>query len=127
MMTDEQVIKGLECCTGGSTSEGCHGCPYFKKGLWCIKHLIRDVLANFKRQKSENERLSVENERFKHKISILQKLLDKAEERIANARADAVMEFSERVLALFPCDKKHTEISRATIEQIVREMTEGEQ
>lgn len=86
-MTDEQIIKGLECCNAEKID--CRKCPYrFKDNIdecrMCFGFLSLDALALHQRQKDQ--------------IAIYKKLLDKAEERIATARADAVREFADTVI-----------------------------
>ena len=97
-LTEEQIVKALECCMAGGL---CHEYPCYS-GACVVGGGY--ALALIQRQKEEIERLT---------------------DRLAAARADAVREFGDRVLALFPCDKKYTAISRATIKQIAQ-MTEGE-
>ena len=97
-MTEEQIVKGLECCVFKSK---CEECPYEAR-CW---DLSKDAAAIIKRQKAEIERLT---------------------EQLNTARADAVREFADKVLDLFPDDKSWTIISRTTIKRFVQEMTEGE-
>ena len=63
-MTDEQIIKALECC---ATDDGddCFQCPYgnivYKSGNGgCVNRCRKDVLDLINRQKAEIERLNVE-------------------------------------------------------------------
>ena len=51
--TDEEVIKGLECCSTYS----CDGCPYRKYATDCVILLPQNALDLVKRQKAEIERL----------------------------------------------------------------------
>lgn len=55
-LTDEQIIKALECCSQKNT---CHECPYNNAffAQLCLYLLIRDTFALIKRLKSENEEL----------------------------------------------------------------------
>ena len=50
-MTDEQIIKALDCCSNRSTK--CIVCPYFEK-TYCVD---RDALDLINRQNAEIERL----------------------------------------------------------------------
>ena len=53
-MTDEQIIKALECCLGYS----CSGCPCEKgASILCLDDLHRYALDLINRQKAEIERL----------------------------------------------------------------------
>lgn len=51
-MTDEQIIKALECCCG-TAHDSCRGCPYDDIG--CEDKLEKDVLDLIKRLKSQNK------------------------------------------------------------------------
>lgn len=51
--TDEEVIKGLECCSTYS----CDGCPYRKYATDCVILLPQNALDLVKRQKAEIEQL----------------------------------------------------------------------
>lgn len=52
-MTDNEIIKALECC---EKQPHCTGCPYFEK-IGCKKHLYQDALDLINRQEAEIERL----------------------------------------------------------------------
>lgn len=109
-MTDEQIIKALECCKAESDYT-CKDCPCLYTD--CVIE-IGEALALIQRQK--------------HQISIYKKLLDKAEERIAADRADAVMEFVERIKEeSFHHIDFGDLVYCSDVERIAREMTEGEQ
>lgn len=75
-MTDEQIIKSLECC---ATDDGddCFQCPYgnivYKPGNGgCVNRCRKEALVLINRQKAEIERL-------KDKIFVLENDLEKAE------------------------------------------------
>lgn len=60
MLTDEEIVKALEACMNG---KGCEVCPYFEKGIDCIRRSEKDTLDLIHRQKAEIERLT-EREKF---------------------------------------------------------------
>ena len=55
-MTDNEIIKALQCCANGDTDE-CQNCPYVEKYPYCDGPMERDVLDLINRQQAENERL----------------------------------------------------------------------
>ena len=71
-MTDEQIIKALECCIGNIQ---CGKCSIFGT-INCMNNLMQDALDLINRQKAEIERL-------------LQKL--------QQAKSEAIKEFAERL------------------------------
>ena len=59
-MTDNEIIKALECCTDESY-ENCNECPYSTDTLSCERlKLLEDSLELINRQKAEIERLKKE-------------------------------------------------------------------
>jgi FtsZ-binding cell division protein ZapB len=85
-MTDEQIIKALECCVIGY--ECPKDCPYMGKGL-CVDKIRKDALDLINRQKAEIERL----EETKNRLSYnLQAVLDERADH-----SEAVKEFAERL------------------------------
>ena len=56
-MTDNEIIKALECCNVCSFPEYCGECPYVecttKKG--CVDEMLTDALDLINRQQSEIE------------------------------------------------------------------------
>jgi chromosome segregation ATPase len=55
-MTDNEIIKALECCAG-NTEEKCRECPFHKLKISCIDGLERNALDLINRQKAEIEEL----------------------------------------------------------------------
>lgn len=121
-MTDNENIKAFECCEANEgDSPNCEECPYFglrEKPSDCYKKARKGVLDLINRQKAEIERLNnlkrfekfiderihtdkVRNAAWEFKAKEdrdeafekeLEKLFD-----IANARAEAIKEFAERL------------------------------
>lgn len=66
-MTDNEIIKALECCTDYSyESLLCRECPYFEYGFnrRCRDELSEDSLALISRQKAEIEALKLINSTY---------------------------------------------------------------
>jgi hypothetical protein len=61
--TDDDVIKGLECCSNTKDLMMCQSCPYEIRG--CNIHLLRDALDLINRQKAEIEKLKDSRDRWK--------------------------------------------------------------
>lgn len=130
-MTDEQIIKALECCMAGSL---CHKCPCYGGACVVGGGYALDLIQ---RLKAENERLTAERDEARRDCAVAERNHALAvEERVANvkgfteqlatARADAVRVFAERA-------KAHTRhlpsafyFGNIVDELVEREMTEGE-
>ena len=64
-LTDNEIIKALECCATNVAFGNCAYCPYkeyWAKGLTCVCKATKDSLDLINRQKAEIERLSEEND-----------------------------------------------------------------
>ena len=62
-MTDNEIIKALECCSKPVIEEYCSECPYHLGGQENCHKLLGDILDLINRQKAEIERL---NEHYKN-------------------------------------------------------------
>ena len=116
-MTDEQIIKALECC---ATDDGndCFQCPYgnivYKSGNGgCVNRCRKDALALINRQKAEIERLKGE---------VVTNNIMKATRIKKEAKSEAIKEFAER---LKERNKPWLHVHLEDIDNLVKEMTEG--
>lgn len=129
-MSDEQIIKGLECCI----SPDCKNCPYDGDDLLrpCNHNLMKDVLSLIKRQKAEIERLSSmvdAAEDYLHPLPFKNNF----DKEIERARAEAIKEFAKkwkakRVITYCTCGKRIdiTENFNDCVDILVKEMTEDD-
>lgn len=88
-MTDNEIIKALECCSNDDDDSGCRNCPLGDKYPYCDDVLDGRTIDLINRQKAEIEALIAGQE-------TLQKY-------IVTAKADAIKEFAD-------CVKKHQEM-----------------
>lgn len=111
-MTDNEIIKALECC-GVDTS--CEGCPYHDVSL-CQDNLCKDALSLINRQKAEIERLQgllVEWKKAGYKYA----------DSIENIKAEAIKEFAERLKREAVTHKNFGELVYVEdIDNLVKEM-----
>lgn len=90
-MTDNDIIKALELCfTPKGTTFTCGECPYHKSGKLCKVERDKNALDLINRQKAEIERLNKEVDRLSQCVLY-------HDGQIADARAEAITEFAERV------------------------------
>ena len=101
-MTDNEIIKALECCTDESY-ENCNECPYSTDTLSCERlKLLEDSLDLINSLKAEIERLnSVNDEKFNQWNILAEKTkqhyADLYNEAKDILKAEAVKEFAERL------------------------------
>lgn len=106
-MTDNEIVKALECCVNGERGNKCRGCEV---ATGCKSLLLRESLDLIKSQKAEIE--SMEN---CERILICQ---------LAEERDKAIKEFAER---LKETKFKHGSdyfVYAENIDNLVKEMTE---
>lgn len=109
-MTDEQIIKALECCKS-ETPGSCRNCPLYKMYTAnCITVLAQDTIALINRQKAEIESLTNENKVLRdeadngfEKWLILDKRTQERygqlyQEAKTIVRAEAVKEFADEII-----------------------------
>lgn len=128
-MTDEQIIKALECCKNPIPM--CDDCPVGERDM-CFDFLKGYALDLIKRYKAENDTLKAMIEAAEDHYNPLpfKGIFD---EKIAEARAEAIKEFAERLKAVKyqSSDWSHGEhpyvVEEADINEILlEEMTEDE-
>lgn len=120
----EDVMKALECC---NTKGNCNQCPYEIVGEYtpCYSALTQDALALLREKDAEIERLKAYIQRCKSGEEYWVKCLL---ERPQEARADAITEFAERLIAkkCHYTETEHTfDFDGVTVEdiyQIAKEM-----
>ena len=98
-MTDEQIIKALECCYIGMGNM-CSKCS-LSKMEYCEYELHKCSLDLINRQKAEIERLKQELEESELSTDITETILEEKNKDISDLifkeRSNAIMEFAEGV------------------------------
>ena len=87
-MTDNEIIKALECCT---EDEDCSHCPSIKEMPYCSNDIMVGALNFIKRQQAEIERLQNTINDILDRQPIL---VERAEKY---AKSDAIKEFADRL------------------------------
>ena len=89
-MTDNEIIKALECCTDESY-ENCNECPYSTDTLSCERlKLLEDSLDLINSLKAEIERL-------KKEVSVARDAYISIQDRYEHTKTEAYKEFAERL------------------------------
>ena len=122
-MTDNEIIKALECCSNRKMD--CDNCPYSQAELAdnesCAERMEEDAITIIKELTEENERLQDEADRYKRYY--FNHEYDKFE---AEVRADTVRKMQEKLTKEF--DRLHKnnfmtpEVRQWIIDQIAKEM-----
>lgn len=130
-MTDEQIMKALECCT--SESFVCSGCPYYTleaQGVEyteydCSWYLRRDAFELIKRQQEDIELLKIDNGLMTTKsfeMAMNKAVADKV-------RAEAIKEFEDKLKANIGDEDFYVQdklLLMSMIESLAKEMGCGE-
>lgn len=106
-MTDNEIIKALECCIFDDVKE-CDNCPYYDKEteIYCVNDLLKDALNLINRQKAEIE--SLKNDR------------DFWESAAKTEVSEVIIEFAERILK----DSRKYFVSTPFVEHVTAIATE---
>lgn len=130
MMTDEQIIKALECCTIDGEKD-CFNCAE-TNWVSCKTTLMKQALDLIDRQKAEIEQLRHRDEELLLKNHTFDKYYN---EHITKAKSEAIKEFAERLtvkldneaLTEFEMyDGYDIQDTKRAIVNLVKEMTESE-
>lgn len=144
-MTDNEIIKALECCSKPVIEECCLECPYHLGGQENCHKLLGDIIDLINRKQAEikewqrtavlnaNEiiKLQAKNERLKYQVNRLKNYDERRDIAlhsmlIANAKSEAIKEFAERLknsiyintnLLVYQCEDVES-----VIDDIVKEM-----
>ena len=101
-MTDNEIIKALECCV---TYEFCTGCPLVDNCPSCYS-LLKSALDLINRQKAELDRCHKELDEFKFLASRVNSIKNTSQDTFSGilismaegvARYEAIEEFAERL------------------------------
>ena len=118
-MTDNEIIKALECCTMNSCSE----CPIEKFKVLgagsCISEILTAALNLINRQKAEIERL----EKGLMQCKLEKEMLYHVGMEIKTV---SIKEFAERLKKERLIDRGYEILSEGTIDNLVKEMTEND-
>lgn len=118
-MTDNKIIKALECCGKPVNEECCSECPYHLGGEENCHNLLEDVIDLINRKQAENEELRIENQS-------LRAAANSYKMHYNEAKSEAIKEFAERLkssiyintnLLVYQC-----EAVESMIDDIVKEM-----
>ena len=115
-MTDNEIIKALECCT---QQAGCSGCPFvisdeikYRGGYSCSEALRKNALDLINHQKTEVERL-------KHRKTELQI----RNQELQHEKSEAIKEFAGKLKNCFAISGDYLDIINI-IDNLVKEMME---
>lgn len=129
-MTDNEIIKALECCLHYDTG-GCKNCPLDCGSAMCIVNLMRGALDLIKRQQAEIEELKNRLNKlpkFSFNGEQLEKIkndcLANVEYNIKEIKSEAVKEFEKNFNEALPFGMVSSTYVRKLIQETLKEMRE---
>ena len=134
MMTDNEIIKALEC--HASHTDECDDCPNVEiSSSVCSEIMAENALDLINRQKAEIEKLRIQNAKLKKHFTVeiddekLEELFEQAanniEINIKKVKSEAIRKFAERLKVIAAWDERdNTVVHLDDIDSIVKEMTE---
>ena len=121
-LSDNEIIKALECCSKITFS--CDGCPLqHLKYSECYELVIRSTLDLINRQKAEIERLAEDNREWETQFRILDVECERLEK--ANEKQKAEIEKCENIIRLADKTIERQSSELETLQKTFEDMTEG--
>lgn len=111
-MTDNEIIKALECCLPQNGKRNCDDCPYAECEKGCADKLTKDCLDLINRQNAEIEKLKTQLGKSENFFTIKldkEQLNDIVKSQIEKFEVDAVTVRNEAIREFV---KQHKEIMR---------------
>ena len=145
-MTDNEIIKALECCSHRNGDLPCVDCPAYKIAQMCMEDLMSDAIDLINRQKAEIERLQMDNKQLqsdvinanqnwdhikglweceKEKVESAKQKVICACKMLNTVKSEAIKEFAEKLKNRNTTMDKRI-ISVEIVDNLVKEMTEVE-
>ena len=130
-MTDNEIIKALECCNGWDGR--CLNCPLNREGTNCKEKLNSYALDLINRHKADIERLEKETKdkerAYNDEFCLRKEWQTKCRELLKDKQTtkfEAIKEFAERVKEKLQWDVEFDNklVFESDIDNLVKEMTE---
>ena len=129
-MTDEEIIKALECCSSNLQST-CDNCPiHYRQSAECVAYLAKNALVFINRQKAEIEQYETQNAKLKNFFTVnfdrndLEEIVSR---QIRDFETDIIRKFTkklkEKALLVEIADYEYA-VLVDDIDELVKEMTE---
>ena len=147
-MTDNEIIKALECCSHRNEDLPCDGCPAYNIAQMCMEDLMSDALDFINRQKAEIERLKQENKEYCEDNRIIAYQRNQRDKEIRalhnqlnglnfmdkQIKSEAIKEFADRLkdradktrIKNMETEKVVFYMDEFKLDNLVKEMTEGQ-
>ena len=132
-LTDEQVIKALECCSNTVSGGMCPICPIDDEDKTCVTVLTENALDLLKRKDAEIDILIRKNNTLKDEIAELKAEIERLRIQQSNLIADykqiainAMKKFAERLKedCLYDYEVKDYFLFHSKIDELLKEMEE---
>lgn len=124
-MTDEQIVKALECCE--NEINFCSICPYFlqnKENDFCTEDMAKDALALIKRQQADKERLEIELQTMRIAANSYKSRVQTLEMDNAQLHSDIVNanQNFDHINGLWDAEKEKVEKAKQKVINICKEL-----
>lgn len=125
----DNIVKALECHASGKI-DNCIHCPYenidLKYDETCAQRMLGDAILLIKELTEENERLRGFNSAKCEDCAGCTSWKCDCANIEAQAKADTVRKMQDRLIAEFRKDDRMNYYLRMTLDQIAKEMVDGE-
>lgn len=127
-MTDEQIIKALECCSTDVRENTCPKCAFYKKHR-CSTLMLNAVSDLINRQKARTKELEKRISYLEESIDCSRKVYNRSLQKMQQLKSEAIKEFAEQLkeTAYSYSDisgYRSTVVDADSIDNLIKEMTE---
>ena len=130
-MTDEQIIKALECCNRPTNEGRCKECPYYKIDGRCTSILLDKTIDLINLQKARIKELEERISYLEESIDCSRKEYNRLLQKLQQAKSEALKKFAERLKndTFLGKEKKSVEHTLwiYEIDNLVKAMTEADE
>lgn len=95
-MTDNEIIKALECCTIKTDCKGCYFDTHEAEDI-CAREVVKNAFDLITRQQAEIERLNAENMLTMSERNAFRTSFYEVSKQLKTAKSESVKEFAERL------------------------------
>ena len=113
-MTDNEIIKALECCEGDDGISYCNKCSLYEYDN-CIHYISQKAREVINRQKAEIDELN-------HDVEVLYRVKEQLKDMYKTAKSEAYKEFAERLKEMPSVINCEYEWLHTDIDNLVKEM-----
>ena len=122
-MTDNEIIKALECCCTDVRENTCPKCAFYKKHR-CSALMLNAVSDLLNRRKARTKELEERISYLEESIDCSRKEYNRSLQKMQQLKSEAIKEFAEQLKKEALIDSGFEVLQVGTIDNLVKEVAE---